>query len=118
MTGVPAEQIEKAATMFGQKETGMIFTARGVEQQTDGSAAVRNFLNILIATGKIGKAILRVMERLPDKEMGKEQGNMVKRQINFRDIVRLKMKNIEHILRKYGESTRTIYHEKVFRHTK
>lgn len=55
MTGVPVEQIRKAAVMFGRGETGMIFTARGVEQQTDGSAAVRNFLNILIATGKIGK---------------------------------------------------------------
>ncbi len=41
--------------MFGREESGMIFTARGVEQQTDGSAAVRNFLNILIVTGKIGK---------------------------------------------------------------
>ncbi|HZG73491.1 MAG TPA: nitrate reductase [Chondromyces sp.] len=55
LTGVPATQIEKAATMFGRKETGMIFTARGVEQQTDGSMAVRNLLNILIATGKMGK---------------------------------------------------------------
>lgn len=55
MTGVTSEQIQKAATMFGQEESGMIFTARGVEQQTDGSAAVRNFLNILIVTGKIGK---------------------------------------------------------------
>jgi assimilatory nitrate reductase catalytic subunit len=54
-TGVPADQIEKAAIMFGQKETGMIFTARGVEQQTDGSISVRNLLNILIATGKLGK---------------------------------------------------------------
>ena len=33
----------------------MLFTARGVEQQTDGTAAVRNLLNILISTGKIGK---------------------------------------------------------------
>ncbi|WP_078409967.1 assimilatory nitrate reductase catalytic subunit NasC [Priestia abyssalis] len=55
MTGVPIEQIRKAAVAFGREETGMIFTARGVEQQTDGSIAVRNFLNILIATGKIGK---------------------------------------------------------------
>ncbi len=55
MTGVPVEQIRKAAVVFGHEETGMIFTARGVEQQTDGSAAVRNFLNILISTGKIGK---------------------------------------------------------------
>ncbi|WP_160724521.1 assimilatory nitrate reductase catalytic subunit NasC [Bacillus sp. USDA818B3_A] len=55
ITGVPIDQIRKAATMFGKEATGMIFTARGVEQQTDGNAAVRNFLNILITTGKIGK---------------------------------------------------------------
>ncbi|WP_332697986.1 assimilatory nitrate reductase catalytic subunit NasC [Halalkalibacter lacteus] len=55
MTGVPVSQITKAATVFGREESGMIFTARGVEQQTDGSTSVRNFLNILLATGKIGK---------------------------------------------------------------
>lgn len=55
ITGVPMEEIRKAARKFGKKETGMIFTARGVEQQTDGSMAVRNFLNILLSTGKIGK---------------------------------------------------------------
>ncbi|TCN26778.1 assimilatory nitrate reductase catalytic subunit NasC [Mesobacillus foraminis] len=56
LTGVPAEQIRRAARKFGAEESGMIFTARGVEQQTDGSAAVRNLLNILLATGKIGKS--------------------------------------------------------------
>lgn len=55
LTGIPVDQIRKAAVVFGREETGMIFTARGVEQQTDGSIAVRNLLNILIATGKIGK---------------------------------------------------------------
>ncbi len=55
ITGIPVEQIERAAEKFGASETGMIFTARGVEQQTDGSFAVRNFLNILLSTGKIGK---------------------------------------------------------------
>ncbi|MFC4320507.1 assimilatory nitrate reductase catalytic subunit NasC [Litchfieldia salsa] len=55
LTGVQAEQIHKAATMFGSSESGMVFTARGVEQQTDGYLAVRNFLNILLVTGKIGK---------------------------------------------------------------
>ncbi|TSB46624.1 assimilatory nitrate reductase catalytic subunit NasC [Alkalicoccobacillus porphyridii] len=54
-TGVPQNEIRRAAVAFGEKATGMILTARGVEQQTDGSIAVRNFLNILIATGKIGK---------------------------------------------------------------
>lgn len=55
ITGVPLEQIRKAAIKFGKEDTGMIFTARGIEQQTDGVATVRNFLNILISTGKIGK---------------------------------------------------------------
>jgi assimilatory nitrate reductase catalytic subunit len=55
ITGVPIEQMEQAAVIFGASETGMIFTARGVEQQTDGSFVVRNFLNILLSTGKIGK---------------------------------------------------------------
>jgi assimilatory nitrate reductase catalytic subunit len=55
ITGVPAEQMERAAVMFGASETGMIFTARGVEQQTDGSFVVQNFLNILLSTGKVGK---------------------------------------------------------------
>ncbi|MED1603111.1 assimilatory nitrate reductase catalytic subunit NasC [Alkalihalophilus marmarensis] len=56
LTGVESKLIEQAATVFGKEETGMIFTARGIEQQTDGSISVRNFLNILLATGKIGKA--------------------------------------------------------------
>jgi assimilatory nitrate reductase catalytic subunit len=55
ISGVPIDQIRKVARKFAKEETGMIFTARGVEQQTDGSAAVRNFLNILLSVGKIGK---------------------------------------------------------------
>ncbi|SMQ79415.1 assimilatory nitrate reductase (NADH) alpha subunit apoprotein [Bacillus sp. OV166] len=55
ITGVPIELIRKAAVRFGKEETGMIFTARGVEQHTNGSMTVRNFLNILVSTGKIGK---------------------------------------------------------------
>ncbi|NPC91537.1 molybdopterin oxidoreductase family protein [Bacillus sp. WMMC1349] len=54
-TGVPIEQIRKTAIKFAQEETGMIFTARGVEQQTDGVATVKNLLNILISVGKVGK---------------------------------------------------------------
>lgn len=55
LTDVSKKELYQAATIFGQEESGMIFTARGVEQQTDGTAAVRAFLNILLATGKIGK---------------------------------------------------------------
>ncbi len=55
LTGVPADQIKTAATKFASEESGMLFTARGVEQQVDGTVAVRNFLNFVVATGKIGK---------------------------------------------------------------
>ncbi len=55
LTGVSAELIRKAALAYGRAATGMVFTARGVEQQTDGYMAVRNFLNLVLLTGKIGK---------------------------------------------------------------
>ncbi|WP_263706009.1 assimilatory nitrate reductase catalytic subunit NasC [Shouchella tritolerans] len=54
-TGVCGDVIIKAAETFAKARTGMIFTARGVEQQTNGSMAVRNFLNVLMVTGKLGK---------------------------------------------------------------
>lgn len=55
MTGVPIEAIQEAARKFGKAASGMIMTARGVEQQTDGYMAVRNFINMLLVTGKMGK---------------------------------------------------------------
>lgn len=53
--GVDLTLIRQAAMAYGQAETGMIMTARGVEQQTDGHLAVRHFLNLVLATGKIGR---------------------------------------------------------------
>ncbi|QOS76981.1 molybdopterin oxidoreductase family protein [Paenibacillus sp. JNUCC31] len=53
--GVDLAQVRQAAMAYGKADTGMIMTARGVEQQTDGHLAVRHFLNLVLATGKIGK---------------------------------------------------------------
>jgi assimilatory nitrate reductase catalytic subunit len=55
LTGVSPQHIVEAARMYGQAETGMVFTARGVEQHASGVANVRNFLNLVLVTGKIGK---------------------------------------------------------------
>ncbi|ALS23230.1 MULTISPECIES: assimilatory nitrate reductase catalytic subunit NasC [Paenibacillus] len=55
LTGIPSRLIVEAARMYGQAETGMVFTARGVEQHASGVANVRNFLNLVLLTGKIGK---------------------------------------------------------------
>lgn len=55
LTGVKLETIFEVARMFATSKTGMIFTARGVEQHANGHENVRHFLNLLLATGKIGK---------------------------------------------------------------
>lgn len=55
LCGLEAELIREAARCYGMADTGMILTARGVEQQTDGHLAVRHFLNLVLATGKIGR---------------------------------------------------------------
>jgi len=55
LTDVPAERIRQAAEVYGRAETGFVLTARGVEQQENGVSNVRNFINISLVTGKIGK---------------------------------------------------------------
>ncbi|WP_282941288.1 nitrate reductase [Paenibacillus sp. RC67] len=55
LSGVSSQLIMEAARMYGQAETGMVFTARGVEQHASGVANVRNFLNLVLLTGKIGR---------------------------------------------------------------
>lgn len=54
-TSVPLAHMRKAAVKFAKETSGMLFTARGIEQQTDGTAAVKGFLNMVLITGKIGK---------------------------------------------------------------
>ncbi|MGY4690815.1 assimilatory nitrate reductase catalytic subunit NasC [Salibacterium sp. K-3] len=54
-TGLRAADIEEAAYRFASAPTGMILTARGIEQQVDGHDTVRHFLHLLLLTGKIGK---------------------------------------------------------------
>lgn len=55
ITGIPEADIVQAARIYGQAESGMVFTARGVEQHAYGVQNVRNFINLALVTGKIGK---------------------------------------------------------------
>ncbi|MBU9722572.1 nitrate reductase [Bacillus alkalicola] len=55
LAGVSVDQIELAARKYGEAETGFIFTARGVEQHANGYENVRQFINLALATGKIGR---------------------------------------------------------------
>lgn len=53
--GLDLEIIIEAAMTFAQADTGMLLTARGVEQQSDGHLSVRHYINLVLATGKIGR---------------------------------------------------------------
>jgi assimilatory nitrate reductase catalytic subunit len=55
ITGVPAEQIRAAARMWGQAKTSFLLHARGVEQHTKGVDNVLSLINLVLATGRIGR---------------------------------------------------------------
>ncbi len=55
ITGVPARQIERAAHILGEADTGMLLTGRGPEQQSQGVNNVLAFINLILALGKAGK---------------------------------------------------------------
>ena len=54
ISGVPAEKIVKAALMYGRAKTGMMMHARGIEHHTNGVDNVLSYINLVLATGKIG----------------------------------------------------------------
>ncbi len=54
ISGVPAEKIVQAARLYGRAKTGMILHARGIEHHSNGVNNVLSYINIVLATGKIG----------------------------------------------------------------
>jgi len=54
ISGVPAEKIIQAAHLYGRAKTGMIMHARGIEHHSNGTENVLSYINIALATGKIG----------------------------------------------------------------
>lgn len=54
ISGVPAEKIVQAARMYGRAKTGIILHARGIEHHSNGVNNVFSYINIVLATGKIG----------------------------------------------------------------
>lgn len=54
ISDVPAEKIIQAARLYGRAKTGMILHARGIEHHSNGTENVLSYINIALATGKIG----------------------------------------------------------------
>jgi assimilatory nitrate reductase catalytic subunit len=55
ITGVPAASIVKAAEIWGPAETSMLLHARGVEHHSKGVENVLSYINLVLASGRIGK---------------------------------------------------------------
>ncbi len=55
VTGVPAQSIIQCAEMWGPAEKSMLLHARGIEHHTKGVENVLSYINLVLATGRIGK---------------------------------------------------------------
>ncbi|HJV37545.1 MAG TPA: molybdopterin oxidoreductase family protein [Geothrix sp.] len=55
VTGLPVEAIEKAARIWGEARTSFLLHARGIEHQSKGVENVLGCINMVLATGRIGR---------------------------------------------------------------
>ena len=55
VTGIPKELIYKAAEMWGKAKTSYLMHARGIEHHSKGVENVLSCINLVLATGRIGK---------------------------------------------------------------
>ena len=55
ITGVPASSIVRAAEIWGPAETSILLHARGVEHHTKGVENCLSYINLVLASGRIGK---------------------------------------------------------------
>jgi assimilatory nitrate reductase catalytic subunit len=55
ITGIPAESIRQAAELWGRAKTSFMMHARGIEQHSKGVDNVLGCINLVLATGRIGR---------------------------------------------------------------
>lgn len=55
LTGVPAKSIIQCAELWGPAKKSMLLHARGIEHHTKGVENVLSYINLVLATGRIGK---------------------------------------------------------------
>ena len=55
VTGIPKEKIMRTAELWGKAKTSFLLHARGIEHQSKGVENVSACINLVLATGRIGK---------------------------------------------------------------
>src|SRR5690606_30494822 len=111
ITGVPAASIVKAAEIWGPAETSMLLHARGIEHHTKGVENVLSYMNLVLATGRIGR------EGCGDGSItgqgngqgGREHGQRCNQLPGGRDIN--KKEDREHIANIWGVEERSLPYE-------
>ena len=56
VTGVPKRALEQAAELWGTAKSSFLFHARGIEHHSNGVQNALGTINLVLATGRIGKA--------------------------------------------------------------
>ena len=72
VTGVPERSIRQAAELWGTAKTSFLFHARGIEHHSNGVQNVLGTINLVLASGRIGKPKLRLRhDRRPGQRPGR-----------------------------------------------
>jgi len=102
ITGVVKNHIIEAARLYGRATTGMVFTARGAEQHAGGVNTVRNFINLVLMTGKIGKqgCGYGTITGQGNGQGGREHGQKTDQLAGYRSVDNMEHRN--HIAKVWG----------------
>ncbi|MEO6811968.1 MAG: molybdopterin oxidoreductase family protein [Isosphaeraceae bacterium] len=88
IAGVPASMIVKAAEIWGPARTSFLMHSRGIEQHTKGVQNVLAALNLVLATGRIGRpgCGYAMITGQGNGQGGREQGQKCDQLPGYRDI--------------------------------
>ena len=82
--------------------------ARGIEHHTNGVNNVLSYINLVLATGKIGALRAVAMERSPVKATARADVSMDRKLINFPVNVRSRILNIANTSARFGAAGRRV----------
>jgi assimilatory nitrate reductase catalytic subunit len=108
IAGVPASMIVRAAEMWGPAETSFLLHARGIEHHSKGVENCMAALNLVVATGRIGRegCGYAMVTGQGNGQGGREQGQKCDQLPGARDIENPAHR--EHIARVWGVEESTI----------
>jgi assimilatory nitrate reductase catalytic subunit len=111
IAGVPASMIVRAAEMWGPARTSFLLHARGIEHHSKGVDNCSAALNLVVATGRIGRegCGYAMITGQGNGQGGREQGQKADQLPGARDIENAEHR--QHVARVWGVDEPTIPHK-------